>query len=86
MVLRKNIRRPTSATIDIDVDSRAGIPFLVAGVLIAALSWVWAGFLVSLGIGIILLGKDDKLKCRVGLVFSAVASVCLGIGLGLLLC
>jgi hypothetical protein len=68
MGLRKNIRRPTSVIIDIDVDSRVGIPFFVAGVVIAFF-WGGAGFLIPIGIGIFLLGKDDKVICRVGLGF-----------------
>ena len=86
MGLRKNVHRPTSDTVDIDVDSRVGIQFLVAGTVIAFFSWVWAAFLVPLGIGIILLGRNDRLTCRVGLGFFAVALILLGIGLGLRLC
>lgn len=86
MGLRKNIRRPTSDTIDINVDSRVGVPFLVAGIAMAFFSWVWAGFLIPLGIGIILLGKDDRVISRVGFGFFAVALILLGIGLGLRLC
>jgi hypothetical protein len=48
MGLRKNTGRSTSAIIDIDVDSRVGIPLFVAGIFIAFFPELGLDFLFHL--------------------------------------